>query len=97
MDPFTEEYQQFERENQVQYMHFSNCTGIYHIEYNLHRHIIIPRVCTRGKAISLSVCVCVFVSTKITRSGDLGVIAKCKYHYSVGKVGKLTFFSLLDA
>ena len=39
---------------------------------------------------------CVFVSTKIARSGDLGVIAKCKYH-SIGKIGKLTFFCLLDA
>ena len=29
--------------------------------------------------------------------GDLGVIAKYNYHYSVGKVGKLTFFSLLDS
>ena len=45
----------------------------------------------------LSVYVCVFVSTKIARSGDLGVIAKCKYHYSIGKIGKLTFFCLLDA
>ena len=58
---------------------------------------------TRGKTISLSVCLCVcvcmFVGTKIARSRDLGVIEKCKYHYSVGKVGKLTctFFSLLDA
>ena len=46
-----------------------------------------------------SVClsVCLSVTTKIARSGDLGVIARCKYHYSVGKVGKRTFFGLLGA
>ena len=37
------------------------------------------------------------VTTKIARYGDLGVIARCKYHYSVGKVGKRTFFGLLGA
>ena len=40
--------------------------------------------------------VCLSVDTKIARSGDLGFITRYKYHYSVGKVGKLTFFSLLD-
>ena len=54
------------------------------------------RACTRGKAIGF---VRLSVSTKIarSRSGDLGVIVKCKYHYSVVKVEKLPFFSLLDA
>ena len=43
----------------------------------------------------LSIClsVCLSVSTKITRSGDLGIIVKCKYHYSVGKVGNLPSFA----
>ena len=39
--------------------------------------------------------VCLSVTTKIVRSGYLGVTARCKYHYSVGKVGKRTFFGLL--
>ena len=34
---------------------------------------------------------------KIARSGDLGVIARSKYNYRYGKVGKRTFFSLLGA
>ena len=53
----------------------------------------------KGKAIGLSVClfVCLSVTTKIARSGDLGVIARCKYHYSVRKVGKHTLFGLLGA
>ena len=41
--------------------------------------------------------VCLSVSTKITRSGDIAIIVKCKYHYNVGKVGKFTFVSLLDS
>lgn len=41
--------------------------------------------------------VCLFVCTKIARFGNLGVIARCKCHYSYGKLGKFTFFSLLDA
>ena len=53
--------------------------------------IFTPRACATGKAIGLSVC-----QAKIARSGDLGALAKCKYHFSVGKVGKLTFFSLFD-
>ena len=48
--------------------------------------------CARVEQLVLSVCLS--VSAKI---GDLGVITKCKYHYSIGKVGKLTFFSLLDS
>ena len=40
--------------------------------------------------------VCLFVTTKIARSGDLGIIARYKYHCSVGKVGKYTIFRLLD-
>ena len=52
----------------------------------------------RGKAIVfVLLSVCLSASTKIARSGDLDVIAKYKYHYNVEKVGKLTFFSLLDA
>ena len=53
---------------------------------------ITPRACARVEQLVLSICLS--VSTKI---GDLGVITKCKYHYSIGKVGKLTFFSLLDS
>ena len=41
--------------------------------------------------------VCLLISTKVARSGDLGVIARCTYHYSVRKVGKLIVFSLLGA
>ena len=52
--------------------------------------VITSSACAMGKAIG----VCRFVDTKI---GDLGVTTRYKYHYSVGKVGKLTFFSLLDA
>ena len=66
-------------------------------------HIITPHACARGKAIVLSVClfvclsVCLSSTTTIARFGDLGVIARCKYHYSVGKVGKCTFIGLLGA
>ena len=49
--------------------------------------LITPRACARGKAIG----VCLFDSV------CLGVIATCKYHYSVGKVGKRTYFGLLGA
>ena len=60
--------------------------------------IITPRACARGKAIGF-VCpfVCLSVTTKIAGSGDQGIIARCKYHYSVGKVGKHTSFGLLGA
>ena len=52
----------------------------------------LPRAHTQGVKQSV-----LSVSTKISRSGDLGVIARCKHHYSVRKVVKLAFFSLLDA
>ena len=67
---------------------------------NLYRMIVYIHVlitlhaCSWGKATGF---VRLSVDTKIARSGDLGVIMRYKYHYSVGKVGKLTFFSLLDA
>ena len=44
----------------------------------------LPRAHVQGVKQSV-VSVCLSVSTKISRSGDLGVIVKCKYHYSVGK------------
>ena len=58
-------------------------------------HVLITRTHVQGvKQPVLSVCLS--VDTKIASSGDLGVITRYKYHYNVGKVGKLTFFSLLD-
>ena len=60
--------------------------------------VITQHACTRGKAIGfVRLSVCLSVSTKIARSGDLGLIARCKYNYRYGKVGKHTFFSLLGA
>ena len=52
--------------------------------------IITLRTCARGKAICLCVytCICVFVSTKIARSGD---IARCKYHYRYIREGGKTY------
>ena len=64
---------------------------------NLVRIVFITlHTCARGKAIGF-VCLSVFISTKIARSGDLGGIARCKYHYSVRNVGKRTYFFLLSA
>ena len=46
--------------------------------------IIIPHECTRGKVISLSVCVVVVViGTKITRSWDIDIWASCKQDQTV--------------
>ena len=72
------------------YMYISNCSAV---------QLITLRACARGKAIRfVHLFVCISVTTKIVRSGDLGIIAKCKYHYnSVEKVGKHTFFGLLGA
>ena len=58
---------------------------------------ILPRVHVQGVKQYFCPSVCLSVTTKIARSGDLGIIARCKYHYSVGKVGKHTFFGLLGA
>ena len=49
----------------------------------------------KQSVLSISLFVCLFGDIKITRSGYLGGIVGCEYHYSVGSVGKLTFFSLL--
>ena len=57
----------------------------------LHLHVVTLHACTRGKAIGS---VRLSVSTNIARSGDL---VRCKYHYSVGNMGKLPFFCLLGA
>ena len=68
--------------------------------------VITLHTCTRSKVISLSVCardkaigfvhlfVCQHKNHQIWR---LGIIARRKYHYSVGKVGKLTFFNLVGS
>ena len=74
------------------------CNGDHCVIYRNILTIITPRACARGKAIGfIRLSVRLFVSTKIARSGDLGVIARCKYNYRYGKVGKRTFFSLLRA
>ena len=58
------------------------------------RAAILPGACARGKAsgfVRLYVC-----QHKIARSGNLGVIARCKYNYRVGKVGKKYLFLALQ-
>ena len=55
----------------------------------------LPRAHVQGVKQSV-LSVCLSVSTKIARSGDLGIIVRCKYHYSLGNVGKFTFFCLLS-
>ena len=66
--------------------------------YNELFFFFVLHACARGEAIGfVHLFVCLSISTKIARSGDLGIIAKYKYHYSVGEMGKLTFFSLLHA
>ena len=58
----------------------------------MHRGIITPRACARGKACpSVVVVVVVVVRTKITRSRVLGVCACCKHNQLVDIGEKLVF------